>query len=318
MPHLTNSSNEKFEKVSSEPSVISSSLMTRVHTPHESTPLFKYPKAHYVEFELSDYKFHDWEEEAANRMARWMMKKADDDFLYQLDLDRGLSETFARFLAQDIDEYELRTSPGILSQVLIIERALKNRLCFAIRQKREVYILVSENAIAVDDMDRAKKEALDELLTVVNLVANWKTLILQRFYKAAKSELEADEEQTTPPNKKHDEIKDLDPIFHFPTIDCVSFEIHDDYIASPRPTTMNDSDETVVDDGIEIVSLAEASASSRRLVTNVVKRVCRGRWSLRASRSHASGAEAPQGTNDVISLEKATGSLYTLSSESES
>jgi hypothetical protein len=151
---------------------------------HMEVDLQGYPKATMVEFHyLNLYPLS----EVSHCLARFMMKAADDDFRNQLKDDDGLRETFGQMFSHGID-----VSDQDASHIKTIERALKNRLFFAVRQRRELEALFRDGHVRSDTKDTVTFYTTTELKVVMYILEKWKrnTDGMEQYHEAGKLELD--------------------------------------------------------------------------------------------------------------------------------
>lgn len=102
------------------------------------------------------------------------MKVADQFFAHQLFEDKALHSTYEKMRRSCLSKRKIAKDPSLKSQILTIERALKNRMDFATQQK--IYALEQLIFIHCEtEKERIKKEADDEIKVVHAIVKQWKS-----------------------------------------------------------------------------------------------------------------------------------------------
>lgn len=102
------------------------------------------------------------------------MKVCDNAFAAQLMQDEALQHTYTSMRKFGLSEKLIAKNSWLKSQILTIERALLNRMDFAMQQK----IHVSEQAPFLSsktEKERIQQEADSEMLTVISIVKDWKS-----------------------------------------------------------------------------------------------------------------------------------------------
>lgn len=146
---------------------------------------YKYPEAALVEF--SFWNCHDQVREASNYLLRQQTKLSDDGFRKQLAIDKNLHSTMSSFLRNELDYDGM--NEGCKSQVITIDRALQNRLFFAVRQKREIEHLYYTRQLLAHEAISVMSKAFLELETVIDLIKDWNTTSMKPFRDLSMAEL---------------------------------------------------------------------------------------------------------------------------------
>ena len=122
-------------------------------------------------------------EEIVNRFVRCGEKEHDDEFKMQIDTDSALGDVLEKLQNFEITEKIYQGDRKIQSQVKTLERGLKNRLYFALRQYRDLSLLnkwIDESVIS-----KARKE----LSKAIDLLESVNTEMTVDMAGRAKAEL---------------------------------------------------------------------------------------------------------------------------------
>lgn len=122
-------------------------------------------------------------EEIVNRFVRCGEKEHDDEFKMQIDTDSALGDVLEKLQNFEITEEIYQGDRKIQSQVKTLERGLKNRLYFALRQYRDLCLLNKWIDDSVISKARKELEEAIELLESVN------TEMMVNMAESAKAEL---------------------------------------------------------------------------------------------------------------------------------
>jgi len=93
--------------------------------------------------------------------ALYAMRTVDDEFASQLEVDKTLWNVYDDKMRGELAEEEMKHNALVSSHVQTIERAFKNRINFAVNQKRRVLRLLE--SIRPAERNRVTEEAQEDL-----------------------------------------------------------------------------------------------------------------------------------------------------------
>jgi hypothetical protein len=120
--------------------------------------------------------------------ALFAMYLADIKFLNQLKEDRFLRKVFKRGIEGEFKEENVAEHDYVLSAVKTIERALVNRIQFAVHQKNFIGRLI-EFIYPLSEMLRIKEEVKGELTEALRMINEWDTVPMSELYEKHSQDL---------------------------------------------------------------------------------------------------------------------------------
>jgi hypothetical protein len=144
----------------------------------------EYPRCHLVEFKIPGCVVDTTPYDVFDHIsALCTMRKVDTAFADQLDSDDALWWDYDRKMRGELeDESMIQNDPIIWSHIQTIERALMNRVEFAVRQKNRVQHLI-EHINPASERTRVIEAVQKDFDNVMDMVHGWNTTTMKELYE---------------------------------------------------------------------------------------------------------------------------------------